>query len=63
MSGRDVEGVCSECHSPPEAYHSRSCSHFNGYFCHKCEGTYFGEYCPDCPAPWWVAAMDRRTGQ
>jgi len=53
----NTTGVCSECASPPEAYHARSCSLFTGYYCHKCEGRYFGEYCPDCPAPWWVDAL------
>lgn len=52
-----VTGVCSECTSPPAAYHRRLCSQFRGYYCHRCEGTYFGDYCLDCPPPWWVSEV------
>jgi hypothetical protein len=43
------------------AYHSRTCSQFNGYYCHKCGGTYHGDYCcPTCPAPFWITELARR---
>lgn len=53
---RDTEsGVCSECGSPASAYHARDCSQFKGYHCRRCDGTYFGDYCRTCPAPFWAA--------
>lgn len=50
-------GVCSECGSPPEAYHGRRCSLFKGYHCWNCAGTYYGECCLTCPPPFWVEEL------
>lgn len=49
---RGADGVCSECASPPEAYHARLCSQFKGYHCDRCGRTYDGDYCSACPVPW-----------
>ena len=61
---RDTKtGICSECASPPEAYHARRCSLFKGYYCTRCGDAYFGEYCPSCPSPFRFIAYCNSCGR